>query len=72
MPTDATFLIGGSMRGYLLTSGAIFGLVVLAHVLRIVAEGPHMLRDPWYVLTTVAAAALCLWAFRLLRVSARS
>jgi heme/copper-type cytochrome/quinol oxidase subunit 1 len=60
------------MRTYLITSGSIFGLIVLAHLLRIIAEGAHLMRDPGYVFMTFAAAALCVWAFRLLRVSARS
>lgn len=60
------------MRAYVLTSGTMFGLLVLAHVLRLLAEGPRVVRDPWYVLATVVAAALCLWAFRLLRLPAKS
>ena len=59
------------MKVYVMTTGAIFGLITVAHVLRIIAEGSHLLRDPWYVLLTVAAATLCLWASRLLRLTAR-
>jgi len=58
------------MRAYVMTSGAIFGLVVLAHLLRIAAEGPQLMRDPWYVLLTALAAALCAWAVRILRLPA--
>lgn len=53
------------LQAYLLTSGTIFGLVVLAHVLRIAAEGPQLASDPWYLLLTALAAALSVWAFRL-------
>jgi hypothetical protein len=60
------------MKAYVMTTGAVFGLLALAHVWRVVEEGRHLAADPWYVLITVVAAALCLWAFRLLRVSARS
>lgn len=60
------------MKAYLMTSGAIFGLLVVAHLLRIVAEGPHLARDPWFVLVTIAAGVLCVWALRLLRLPARS
>ena len=60
------------MKAYLITTGAIFGLIVLAHVLRIVAEGSHLAKDPWYVLLTLAAAGLSIWAFRLLRLAPRS
>jgi hypothetical protein len=56
------------MKAYLITTGAIFGLITLAHVWRIIAESPsHLARDPWFILLTIIAAALCLWAYRLLR-----
>ena len=56
------------MRAYILTSGSIFGLIVLAHVLRAFAE-PHVLREPGWVLLTLAAAGLCAWAFRVARLA---
>jgi hypothetical protein len=59
------------MRAYILTSGAIFGLLVLVHLLRIVVEGIGAARDPFYVVSTLIAAALTVWAFRLLRLPAR-
>jgi hypothetical protein len=55
------------MRAYVGTTGVIFGLLVLAHVWRAVVEGPHLATDPWYVLITLAAAGLCLWAWRVLK-----
>jgi hypothetical protein len=55
-----------------MTSGAIFGLITLAHVWRVFEEGTRLVSDPWYVLITLAAAALCLWAWRLLRVLRRA
>ena len=55
-----------TMRAYILTSGSIFGLIVLAHVLRLVAE-PQVLREPVWILLTLAAAGLCVWAFRVVR-----
>ncbi len=60
------------MKAYVMTSGVIFGLLTLAHLLRIIVEGLHLAKDPFYVLITVAAASLCLWAWRLLRLSTRS
>jgi hypothetical protein len=60
------------MKAYVVTTGAVFGLITLAHVLRIIAEGPHLVTDPWYVLLTLVAAALGLWAWRLLRLTSRS
>ena len=55
------------MRAYVTTTGIIFGLLALAHVWRVVEEGTHLATDPWYVLITLAAASLCLWAWRLIR-----
>ena len=60
------------MRAYVMTSGAIFCLIVLAHLLRIVAKGPRLATEPDFVLTTLAAVALSAWAFRVLRVTPRS
>jgi hypothetical protein len=55
------------MKAYLITTGTIFGLITVAHIWRIVAESPHLAKDPWFMLLTILTAALCLWAFRLLR-----
>ena len=60
------------MRAYLTTTGAVFGLLALAHLWRIIEEGSHLATDPWFVLITLVAAGLCLWAFRLLKLSPRS
>jgi hypothetical protein len=60
------------MKAYLWTTGTIFGLLTLAHVWRAIAESPLLAKDPWYVLTTVLSAALCLWAWRLIRASPRA
>ena len=60
------------MKAYVITTGAVFGLLTLAHLWRAFAEGPHLATDPWFVLITVAAAALSFWAWRLLRLSSRS
>jgi hypothetical protein len=54
------------MKAYIITTGAIFGLITLAHFWRI-AEEPHLAKDPFFLVLTVAAAALCVWAWRVLR-----
>ena len=59
------------MKAYVMTTGAVFGLITLAHLLRMIAEGPHLVADPWFVLLTIAAASLCVWAWRLLRLTTR-
>jgi hypothetical protein len=55
-----------ALKTYVATTGTLFGLITLAHVLRMSAER-HLATDPWYLLLTAAAAALSVWAFRLLR-----
>ncbi len=55
------------MRTYVMTTGVIFGLLVIAHVLRIVGESPALAGDPSFVAITLACAVLCGWAFSLLR-----
>ena len=56
------------MRAYVLTSGSVFGLIVLAHLSRIFLE-PHVLREPAWVFVTLVAAGLTVWAFRVARVA---
>ena len=60
------------MKAYVTTTGIIFALLTVAHVWRVFEEGRHLARDPFFVLVTLAAAALCLWAWRLLRLSTRT
>lgn len=60
------------MKAYVITTGVVFGLLTLAHIWRVIQEGPQLAREPWYILVTLAAAALCLWAMRLLWRSPRS
>lgn len=50
------------MKAYVMTTGVVFGLLTLAHIWRVVEEGTHLARDPWFVLITIAAGALSLWA----------
>ncbi len=57
------------MKAYVTTTGVVFGLLAVAHIWRVIEEGPHLATDPWYVLITVAAAALSVWAWRVLRSS---
>jgi hypothetical protein len=54
------------MKAYVMTTGTIFGLIVVAHVLRVIDEGTHLLREPSWVSLTLAAAALCAWSWRVL------
>jgi hypothetical protein len=52
------------MKAFLAVAGTVFGLIVVAHIARVVAE-PHVAGEPWFWLLTVIAAALSGWAWRL-------
>ena len=54
------------MKAYLITTSVVFGVLTLAHVWRVIEEGTSLLTNPWWVVITVVAAALCAWACRLL------
>jgi hypothetical protein len=58
-----------AMKAYIITTGVIFALITFAHILRIFSEGAQLAKDPFYMLLTVLAAGLSVWAFRLVRVS---
>ena len=55
------------MKAYVITTGVVFGLLTLAHLLRIVGENPRLAADPFYMAITTASAALCVWAVVVLR-----
>jgi hypothetical protein len=57
------------MRAYVTTTGILFGVLALIHVWRAIEEGASLATNPWFVLMTLLAAALSIWAFRLLRVT---
>ncbi len=59
------------MKAYVATTGAVFGLLALVHLWRIIEEGHHLATDPWFALVTIVAAALCVWALRVFRRIAR-
>jgi len=59
------------MKAYLITTGTLFGLIVLAHIWRLFEEGAHPMHDPSFVLFTFAAAVLSVWAWGLLARPAR-
>lgn len=52
------------MRAYVIITGVIFALLVVAHVWRATVES-HLARDPAFIATTVLAVALSIWAGRL-------
>jgi len=56
------------MKAYLITTGSVFALIVVSHILRFLTEG-GALHEPWLWLLTLLAAGLSFWAFSLLRLS---
>ena len=56
------------MRAYVLTSGAIFGLITIAHLVRMVLER-RLVPDPVFILLTLLSAGLTIWAWSVLRSS---
>lgn len=60
------------MKTYVITTGTVFGLLALSHVWRVIEEDPHLGTDPWFLLITLIAAALSVWAFRLVSVAPKS
>jgi hypothetical protein len=54
------------MKTYLVVTAAVFGLLVVAHIWRMIVETGSGTHNPWFVAITIAAAALCLWSVRLL------
>ena len=63
------------MKAYLITTGTLFALIALAHLARTIAERTRLVAEPWFYLEGpglgVVAAALSVWAWRLLWVRGR-
>ncbi len=54
------------MRAYVMVTGAVFALVTLVHIWRMVEE-PNMAREPWFLALTILTATLALAAWRVSR-----
>ena len=59
------------MKAYLITTGTVFGLIVVAHIWRAFVEGAHLATDPVFVILTLLSTALSIWAWCLLVRSSR-
>jgi hypothetical protein len=55
------------MKAYVLTTGGVFLLVVTAHIARVFSEGPHLLKEPSFEITSGLAVAFTIWAWRAFR-----
>ncbi len=54
------------MKVYVITTGIIFALITISHVVRMVVE-PHVLTEPVYLFLTLLSAVLAIWAVVVLR-----
>jgi hypothetical protein len=54
------------MKAYVITTGTVFGLIFVAHIWRVIAEGSRLATEPGFALLTAFVAALCGWSMRLL------
>jgi hypothetical protein len=63
------------MKAYLVTTGILFALISLAHLMRTITEWSHFATDRWFILygpgLGVVSGILCFWAWRLFRQTAR-
>ena len=64
------------MKAYLITTGSLFGVLAVAHLLRTIVEWRRLAVDPWFFLEGpgigIVAGAVAIWAWRLLRRSPRA
>jgi hypothetical protein len=58
-------------RQYVLVSGLLFALLVVTHLWRAAVEGAVLARQPFFLVSTVLAAAMTLWAVLAWRGSTR-
>jgi hypothetical protein len=54
------------MKYYLFTTCIVFALIVVAHILRLFAEGTRLLREPDFIISTAIAIMLFGWAMFLI------
>ena len=54
------------MRAYVITTGAVFGLLTIAHIVKLILER-RLIPDPVFIIFTLISAVLTIWAWRVLR-----
>ena len=55
------------MRAYVMTTGALFGLLTLVHLWRMLGPERGLATESWYVVITFMAAGMSFWAWRVLK-----
>jgi hypothetical protein len=51
-------------RSYILASGSLFAALVVVHGARLAAEGPVVVANPFFTISTLASLAMAAWAWR--------
>jgi hypothetical protein len=60
------------VKAYVLTSGTVFALIAVVHVVRAVEEGAAVATSPVFLLTSALTVALSGWAWYVFRQLSRS
>jgi len=60
------------MKAYVTATGVLFGLLFAVHAWRAVEEGWRLTSEPFFVISTVLAAGMAIWAWRLVRAAPRA
>jgi hypothetical protein len=60
------------MKTYVIVTGVLFAAVFVAHILRILAEGPSLLLNPLWDSLTALVLAMFVWSLVVLRRLGRS
>jgi hypothetical protein len=50
------------MRAYVVTTGGMFGLIVIAHIARVAAEGPDAFRSPIFDIASLLSIGMLVWS----------
>ena len=59
------------MRAYISITGILFALIVVVHIWRAIEEGAHVVKEPSFLIATLLAIGMSLWAMILLRRSGK-
>jgi hypothetical protein len=49
------------VKAYSLVTSLVFGLIVALHAAKLAADGWQIATEPWFIVTTLLAAGLCVW-----------
>ena len=55
------------MRAYVVITGLFYVALFLAHVARVVAEGPSVLQGWAFIVTSLCSLAMAAWSWRALK-----